>query len=109
MIRSNGKDFSIELTMIKKRICILIIVFVMNFGNAFAHEDFSIGYNFGNVNVRMLTGYQYEVSIYLLSSQWETRGTVISKGDRTLLYLADEDRLIQDLDKLVRDWNFALP
>ena len=54
------KIFSIELTTIKRHICILIIVLSMNFGNVFAHSDLFYNNNFGNVKTSILTGFQYE-------------------------------------------------
>ena len=60
MTESNGKKISKELIMIKRSICTLITIFMMNHGNAFAHTDFFIDNSFGNVKTSILTGFLYE-------------------------------------------------
>ena len=44
----------------KKYICILAVAMSMSLGHAYAHEDFYAFYNFGNVKVRIKTGFEYE-------------------------------------------------
>jgi hypothetical protein len=44
----------------KRHRYILTLILVLNFGTAFAHQDFWMTKDFGNVKVRILTGFEYE-------------------------------------------------
>ena len=44
----------------KRYICTLIVALSMTLGHALAHEDFYAVYHFGNVKVRIKTGFEYE-------------------------------------------------
>jgi hypothetical protein len=46
--------------MMKRHKYILIIIFVLTVGTAFAHQDFWVTKDFGNVKVRIKTGFEYE-------------------------------------------------
>ena len=43
-----------------KRRYLLALVFALAFRTVFAHEDFTLGENFGNVKVEIITGFEYE-------------------------------------------------
>ena len=45
---------------IRVNISLLIVALSVTFGNAFAHQDFFVAKDFGNVKVRIKTGYEYE-------------------------------------------------
>jgi len=50
----------LELTTMKRYICTLIVTSFVTLGHVFAHEDFYATNDFGNVKVRIKTGFEYE-------------------------------------------------
>ena len=71
----------------KQHKCILTLILILTFGTAFAHSDFWIIKDFGNVKVRIKTGFEYEEinKVFILGELTEKLASQLGYKDQIFL------------------------